>query len=548
MGKGTRLRAREWMLQMAVALAYALAYCAIRPFSDAHWALTSGLRFACLLLIPYRYWCALAVGEAAPLVYSIFKYVGLFGVVTASIWSVPPIMIAMPVVWFCRSRLQLFPAQRVVDMKVLLICAVGTSLIWASVTYLGFLTATDPTMHATPAMFAGVFVGSYVALLTVATWPLCIRMRGNGRTLRAMLAGAITSRLAADAVLVGVPGLLIVTALSFKVDTNSAVILQMSLFIPVAWLTLKYGWRGAAALGPVAVACVCLLTQSVPDPMVIQAQFFVAFAVTFLFAMGARITSQFHAREQERLTVGKALNVAQQMVHQSDLRMRQASAQLDIVGGTLSMTHGRLLQKVQRFLSSDERTLLLKEAIQTKDRIYGLAESFHPMAWRERGLPAALRETIGRALDEVGLAYTFHMEGRGLSQLAPAVHQAIYRTACEAIAQVCTRLTCTQVTLTLRGGETHGRRWAVLRAVGVNDEKDFRGLARRIALASNLAAKLGLNSSQGPSLTAQVELFDGIVHVRQGTTQGSVSVLLYDAPYAQQDERLEAQRHQLWVR
>ncbi|GGA33821.1 MASE1 domain-containing protein [Dyella nitratireducens] len=548
MEKGTGFRGREWIIQIAVALAYALAYCAIRPFSDAHWSLTSGLRFACLLLIPYRYWAALAIGEVVPLAYSVFGNVGLFGVVTASIWSIPPMAIAMPVVWFCRSRLALFPAQRVVDMKALLICALVTSLLWATVTYAGYLTATDPTMHVTLIMFAGVFVGSYVAILTLATWPLFIKVARNGRSVRDMLIEATNSSLASDTVLCALPALVAIAFLSAQLDANSAVVLQMSLFIPVAWLTLKYGWRGAAASGPLAVACVCALTLSVPDPVVIQAQFFVAFAVTFLFAMGARITSQLHAQQQQRLSVDKALSVAQQAFHQGELRMRQASAQLDLVGGAVSLTNGRILRNVQRFLSPDERAILVRDATQTKDRIFGLAESFHPIAWRERGLPAALKETIGRVLDEAGIAYRFEMGGRGLSKLAPSVHQAIYRAACEAIAQVCTQLTCSQVTLLLRGGELHGRRWAALRVVGINDEMDVGRLARRIALSGNIAAKLGVNPNQGPSLTTQAELFDGIVHSARSAASSSVSVLLYDAQHLWGIERVQPRQAQMWVR
>ena len=550
MEKGTRFRGRDWIIQVVVALGYALTYCAVRPFSDAHWSLTSGLRFACLLLIPYRYWVALAVGEAAPLAYSVFKCVGLFGVTTATIWAIPPIAIAMPLVWFCRSQLNLFPAQRVVDMKALLIGAFGTSLAWAMVTYAGYVTATDPTMHATPVMFAGVFVGSYIAILTVATWPLFFKLTRNGRGLRQLAAEMTRSPLAFDTVVVALPILVAIAFTSRYMDASAAAVLQMSLFVPVAWLTMKYGWRGAAASGPLAVACVCLLTLSVPDPVVIQAQFFVAFAVTFLFVMGARIASQIHAQEQERLTVGKTLSTAQKLMHQSELRMRQASAQLDLVGGSMSLANGRVLQKAMHFLTPDERATFQKHTVEAKDRIYSLAEAFHPTAWRERGLPAALRETIGRVLDEAGVAYRFSLEGRGVSQLAPAVHQAIYRAACEAIAQVCSQLACSQVILTLRGGELHGRRLAVLHVIGVNDERNMSNLARRIAMSSNIPAKLGVNLGQGPSLTAQAELFDGIVHTKRTRQQAMTSVLLYDAQPTRVDERIEPHRYgdQLWVR
>lgn len=548
MGKAWGGRGREWLWQVAVALAYALAYCAVRPFSDAHWSLTSGLRLACLLLIPYRFWLALAVGEAAPLAYSVFKCVGLYGVVTASIWSIPPIALAMPVVWFCRQRLGLFPAQRVIDMKALLICALGSSMLWAVITYAGFLTATDPGMHANPTMLAGVFVGSYVAILTIVTWPLFYRIARNGRSLREMAAEATRSSLAWDTLLYALPALLAITVASAYMGTESGVILQMSLFLPVAWLTLKYGWRGAAMTGPIAVGCVCALTLSVPDPIVIQAQFFIAFAVTFLFLMGARIASQIHAQEQERLTVGKALGVVQQVMHHGELRLRQTSAALEMVAGNVSLSQGRVLQKVQRFLSPDERAALNREASATKNRIYGLAESMHPVAWRERGLPAALRESIGRILDEGGIAYECIIQGRGLSQLAPPVHQAIYRIACESIAQVCAQRACERITLTLRGGETQGRRWAAIRVTGITGEEDTGERPHHGQSGADITAKLGAGVGAQPSIAAQAELFDGLMHSKGGTDRLTISVMLYDAQHLTLGKEIQPRAAQLWVR
>ncbi|HTV87131.1 MAG TPA: hypothetical protein VME63_17160 [Dyella sp.] len=530
-----------------MALAYALAYCAIRPFSDAHWSLTSGLRLACLLLIPYRFWLALAVGEAAPLAYSVFKCVGLYGVVTASIWSIPPIAVAMPVVWFCRQRLGLFPAQRVIDMKALLICALGSSLLWAVVTYAGFVTATDPHMHASPIMLAGVFVGSYVAILTMVTWPLFFRIARNGRSLREMALEAVHSTLAWDALLYALPALLAIAVASAWMGAESGAILQMSLFLPVAWLTLKYGWRGAAVTGPIAVGCVCVLTLSVPDPIVIQAQFFVAFAVTFLFLMGARIASQIHAQEQERLTVDKALSVVQQVLHQGEVRLRQTSAALEMVGGNVSLSQGRVLQKVQRFLSPDERAALNREASTTKHRIYGLAESMHPVAWRERGLPAALRESIGRILDEGGIAYECIIQGRGLSQLAPPVHQAIYRIVCESVAQVCTQAASDRITLTLRGGETQGRRWAAIRVTGTGGGQAARQSPRGQS-GADVAARLGAGTSTPSSIAAQAELFDGLMHARRGKHGMTLSVMLYDAQHLTLGKQMQPRAAQLWVR
>jgi glucose-6-phosphate-specific signal transduction histidine kinase len=61
MGKGTWNS--EWLKQLAVAVGYALVYFAEHPFSHAHFIFGSGVRLVFLLLLPYRYWPALVVGE-----------------------------------------------------------------------------------------------------------------------------------------------------------------------------------------------------------------------------------------------------------------------------------------------------------------------------------------------------------------------------------------------------------------------------------------------------------------------------------------------------
>ena len=60
----------SWLQQAAVAVAYAIGFCVLREWSFSHWLLFVGLRLGALLLVPYRYWPALVVGELLPLAFS----------------------------------------------------------------------------------------------------------------------------------------------------------------------------------------------------------------------------------------------------------------------------------------------------------------------------------------------------------------------------------------------------------------------------------------------------------------------------------------------
>lgn len=546
MGKG--LLGNAWFKQPAVAVAYALTYLAIHPFSDAHWSLASGLRLTCLLLIPYRYWLALAIGEAVPLIYCLWPCLPQFGAATVAIWSFPPIVVAMPVVWYCRRHLRLFPQRHVIDMKALLLCVLSTSLLWTAITCLGLYLEAEPQRtldRVAPIMIPGLLVGEYVAVLTVATWPLLLKIARLEKSWKAALQSALTSRLAADAALIALPTLALIAFVSAHVDVQIRTIVQMALFMPVAWLTLKYGWRGTALCSPLAVACICMLTQSAPDPAIIQTQAWVAFAITFLFLTGARIASQIYAEEAERLAVKNALRVAQQCLHQGELRLRQTAQALELVGGAVSITQNRVIDRVRQMLTVDEHERITRQISASTHQIYRLAESIHPVAWRARGVQAALQDVIGAALDEAGIAYQCDVQGRGLSQLAPTVHQAIYRMACEAVVAACNELTCNSVRLTLRGGYTNGRRWAVLRVVGIGGRLNLENIAFRSRPRHSLGSKLNTSTSGEAAIKEQAALFDGIVHTRRNNDVVVLTALLHDAQHLELGEHLAPVK--LWV-
>lgn len=551
MGKGVRLRGRAWLMQVAVAVGYALAYLAVRPLSDGHWSLTSGLRLACLLLVPYRYWFALAVGEAVPLLYALLPCLNQFGSATIAIWSFPPIVTAMPLAWLSRRHFGLFPASRTIDMKVLLTCVLAVSLVWTGVTYMGLYLEAEPQRtldQISPVMIAGLFVGNYVAILTITTWPLLLKIGYDGTIWKRAVKDAIASRLTSDAIFIALPLLLGISVLGAYVAAPINSMLEMSLFLPIAWLAVKYGWRGVAACGPIAVACVCVLTRPVPDIAVIQAQAFLAFAVTCLFIMGARIASQLHVAEREREAVSNALRIAQQCVHQADLRLRSTSQSLEVVSGSMSVVQGRIVERVKMFLPDADRQMLLREAAMTQNHLYRMAENLRPSAWRDRGLPAALRETIGRALDEVGIVYTCDIQGRGVSQLAIAVHQSIYRLAVEGVTGISAKRRCQQIRLELRGGQRiNGHRWVVLRITGSGDPLTFGTPVAANGRAS-VASLLGATGMGVEGMKDQVALYSGTTHVKEADGTLALTMLMHDLPHMSALGHVQESRAaRLWV-
>ena len=209
-------------------------------------------------------------------------------------------------------------------------------------------------------------------------------------------------------------------------------------------------------------------------------------------------------------------------------RMRQTSQALEYLAGTLHVTNSRVLEQMRRVVPNIESHAFYKQAMTAQTQVYQLAESMHPVAWRERGLPAALNDTVARALDEAGIAYRCVITGRGFSRLAPSVLTVTYRVVCEAIVYVTSRLACNRVRLVLRGGETHGRRWVVLRVEGVLEDTGVANAVYFSEERQRLATKLGASALDVPEMRDNVSIFDGVLHMRTPKGEIRITALLHD--------------------
>jgi glucose-6-phosphate-specific signal transduction histidine kinase len=522
----------KWLRQVAVFVAYAVAYLLLRPYTNGIWNITSGLRLSCLLLLPYRYWPVLALGELGPQIYYSTPEQAPFGLAWQIGNSIPAILYAMPVVAWCKRRLGLFPSKRLVRAKALLICVVLAAAVWTAAVVPLLLAVVQPANTPHPYQFHDIqavllFLGRYIGILTILPLALALKLQ-EPQPWRARLKSWTNSQLVHESLILLLPTLAVLFWVNRHVSADIKQITRMVMLLPAAWLTMKHGWR-AAAIGT-AAAMVCIFLDMEPDYEaldVIGTQAFVAFSVTCLFALGIRVTLQNAAEEQERLDAKAAVKVAQQGMYLCEMRMRQAAQTLEQISGNLQLTQTRLLNRFKHMLPPMEGQTYYKQMANAQSQVYQLVESMHPTAWRERGLPAAMRETIGRSLDEAGIAYRFELHGRGLSQLSPGVHAAIYRLACETVVYVCAKQAWSTITISLRGGFTHGQRWATLRVEGKADDIDALPMHGKLQ-NQQLAAKLGANNLGAMALRDYARLYDGELHTFTKPSAFRVTALVHD--------------------
>ncbi|HTV87136.1 MAG TPA: MASE1 domain-containing protein [Dyella sp.] len=526
--------------QAAVALGYVAVYALIRPVSDAHWELLSGLRLALLLLIPYRYWAALAVGDTITSAYQSSLSVAQFGLGWGLANAVPFIALAMPVVWFCREKLALFPSRQLVNFQTLLLCTLAVPMVWALANYAAMSLAKNPGVAITPILVVYLFVGSYVALLTTIPWVIIAKLEYRSGMLLKRLRGFVKSSMALDAAGILIPSQLILSWLTLHGKEDKQVYC-LFMFLPVAWLTLKHGWRAAVMGGTIVVACInVLMNYDTPDPMVLQVQSMIAFAITCLIAMGARISALHQREAQERVDVEQAMRLARQSLQVGEMRLRQASETLEYVCGEMQVTQNRLLNRFRMMLPANESQMYSKQAATAQEKMYQIADAMHPIAWRRRGLRAALRENLGRALDEAGIAYNYQVKGRGFGAHAANLHTMIYRLACESVVYICANVRCSDVQLTLRGVDIDGNRLVVLRIAGHLDGATEDSTFFRQGQRDRLAHKLGVTGLDLVELRDHVRLFNGQFHVRPSDKTLQLTFLLQDVAEQEWEQNVPA--------
>nr|WP_276320305.1 MULTISPECIES: MASE1 domain-containing protein [Dyella] len=522
-----------WARHIAVAALYAACYMLLRAVSVSNWSLPASLRLAALLFVPYRYWPAMIVGEFLPLGFISYICREEFGTTWALLAAIPPILPCAPVVAWFRRRTRLLQSEGRVDMALLLvamlICAVLTTA--GNTAALAVVQSPDntPLQGVTLQIVFGYFLGNFLGALTLT--PVMIAARGwlMGNT-RLWLGHAMArGGLLRNAFVYLVPVLVALGLIGYAGSGDTMQICRIAMFLPVAWLALRHGWQGAAVGGALASIAVAFTASVVRDPYVIQAQAIIAFAISTLLMFGSRIARQSDVDLRDHLVKEQGLLLAQQGLYQEEQRLRQAAEALEHVGQSMRDMQNRLLDRLRHTLPANEERAYSRQAALAQHEMHRLTNALYPRAWRERGVPATLQDgPLAQAVSMTGASYKCVLAGRGLSLLAPDVHMTLYRLASEALVYALTRQSIRHVELTVRGGLTHGQRWAVMRMDCVRD-----ALAGDTATATESWKKvmslLGAAGLGVETIRERAQIYGGGVHVRETSAGLRITILLHDA-------------------
>lgn len=532
-GAGRRSTVRRMLAHAALALGYALCYELLREVSVSHWNLPTGLRVLCLLLAPYRYWPAMIVGEALALARHGWAHHDEFGWLWAAMITLPPLLFAAPLFAALRDRLRIHRAGRV-DVRALLTYVLIGATVNALLNTMTLAMVQMPPGETAPAVTLHIvldyFLGSFLGALTLA--PAVLALWKPGASAADVRRALLQRGLARDLAIGAVPSLVLLGGLaSHAGSADMAEVARIAVFLPVAWMTLRHGWRGAAVAGTLASVTVQLTVTVVRDPAVIQAQALVAFALSTLLMLGERL--QARAKDGKPAAPGmdealRGFQLAQRGLYQEEQRLRHVADALDRLGESMLAGQARMMDRLRPVLPPSAEQAYASQLDQAQREVQRLADALHPRSWRQQGLAATFAEgPLAQAAALAGVGYACEFAGSGLNLLSPDVHMMLYRQACEVLVYLLAREPVKRVRVQIRGGCTRGRRWVVLRMAASRAPVSQRG--RSAPEWRQLVALLGTNGQGMATVRERASIYGGTVHEREDDACLAVSLLLHDA-------------------
>jgi hypothetical protein len=415
---------------LAIAAAYCSVYLILREFSFNQWFLPAGLRTACLLLVPYRYWPYLFAGDAAALLvvrspladdYSPqWAYLSPFLLILAI--SLVPLAI--------RKRMKNIDTLTSGLPVFALLTAVWSSTCNMALNY--FLDG--PVVLVTFENFTHYVVGDFMGLLMVVI-PCLLWLRRDR--------GIVSPRKLGQDATLAVAAVGVMYAIAMSTPDSQLLFRQFMLImmvLPAVMLTFAHGWKGAA-IGTFTVNLAmsqALTYTGIPgqhDQAVFFAQEGLVIAAITLLTLGHRISENYDKARQAGMAQSEALVIAQKSFLSSEQMLREhmlymAQMQLsfdderkDTVEWLKARGHAQAAMDLNARGMSSRRTF--------DER----APALYPLRIEQEGLYAVLHAESFTNFWGAGAEVYLGYKGQP-KRLSVDLQLAAYRCICHAMAQL----------------------------------------------------------------------------------------------------------------
>lgn len=292
--KGGHEHWMAWGQYVAVAAAYEAVYEITRYFSPPQFLLTTGLRLACMILLPRRFWTALAVGELVPLAQNAVFCADKFGLAWAIVISIPSVVLYWPALDRMLKRWPMYSSDGRLQMHVIVYATMVASVITAGLVTATWLAAVmhNPAkfpVHDPGLVLISRFTGSYLGALTLTPVILALRERYRDRTESLTLDMIWRSQLLRDMAWWVMPTLgALAWGATFTQDEGMQQILRIALIWPVLGMAWRHGWHGTAIGGMMASYALAATAHGLLDTDTLKVQLVLSVVLSGALIMGAR--------------------------------------------------------------------------------------------------------------------------------------------------------------------------------------------------------------------------------------------------------------------
>lgn len=406
---------------------FCLAYLAGWFNSLDQWYLPAGVRVAAFLLLPYRYWPYLVIGDFVGMLLLRAPRIPTDSATWAYGSSFLLSLTTPAAIAGFRRKLRARQDQAKWFPFLAVFMAIYGSLSNAAInSVLG-----GPSSGTTLEFFYLRCVGQFLAILSITLPTMLWVDRKNFSQKPANFLRDVLLSLA----FIGMTFISIVVPA--KISEHLRIGLSLLLLIPMIFLTLRHGWRGAA-IG-IAVSCFAVAKtlfmlnyEGAYDAPAFIVQHALVIASCGLLALGYAISTQYATARSLGIAEKEALQAARTGFLATERMLREKALSLEQMQQFIDEERKRVVDHLKAIGDLQGALLLNNEAVAYNSRFGTHVTDIYPLRLEQHGLNAVLnsQEFVDA---RGGNAHLLPLLGSNPRQLSLELQQFAYRCACNAI-------------------------------------------------------------------------------------------------------------------
>lgn len=428
--------AKGLMSTLARGLAFSIVYCSaylvLRYYSFDQWFLPTGLRAACLFLLPLRYWPFIFIGDAAAVMYGrlsiadensvVWVYFGPLALIAGV--SIAPYLLRKNLS-NTQAITRHFPAAAAIFAAWSGICTVSFNAMLGG-----------PSDNATIGFLINKFFGNYLGIIMVMM-PILAWFNRHQHM-------GPMSRALRDIILASIPLVAMFAYLEYwhLDDDVLRKSMLMLMICPALFLTYYHGWLGAA-IGVLLVNLGVAQTMTYTgapgayDETVFLAQIGLTIAASALLILGTRITSHYARAVDAGVAEEEAKKISRLTLLSSESDSRDQvlyMAQLHILVDDEMRELVHWLKENGRY---KEALAINNSGAQHRQLFDKHAIALYPVGIEEKGLFAIVQSQAFEDRWAGGTHIAIRFYDGDPKMLSTDLQLAVYRCFCSAIVLMC---------------------------------------------------------------------------------------------------------------